>query len=267
MTENGIRERICCSDRRNTLAAGTDRLSFCCLEVNIPKKSRFMERAYARVRETLPHLNRGQANTSAVRDKVTVESDNCLGIIAELACLEVLNWRYGKEKELFRSSESNTSLNQIDIRLFNGKTMEVRSSCVRNGLDFALFAVDRQNPGKQYFDVIGPYSNGYKPGELLKDYYMRVLYECRKEDFRKLLADEQPYLRLYITGGATAEMMQNENIYQIKHLLPSRGQVDRESDYRVIPLSRSLDIREFFCMLEMENGLQPCHPLCGGERL
>ena len=72
---------------------------------------------------------------------------------------------------------------------------------------------------------------------------MRVLYCCEKKDFLKLL--EQPVLALYITGGATKEMMQNETIYQIKHLVPAGGEVEIESDYRVIPLGKSLDIADF----------------------
>lgn len=64
---------------------------------------------------------------------------------------------------------------------------------------------------------------------------------------------ERPILRLYITGGATKDMMKNVNYYQMKHLTPAGGQVKIESDYRVIPLSKSLDINEFFAMLEKEN--------------
>lgn len=80
---------------------------------------------------------------------------------------------------------------------------------------------------------------------------MRVLYECDKRNFLNLL--EEPTLRLYVTGGATKNMMKNSNCYQIKHLTPSGDQVRVESDYRVIPLSKSLDINEFFEVLEMEN--------------
>lgn len=72
---------------------------------------------------------------------------------------------------------------------------------------------------------------------------MGELYCCEKKDFLKLL--EQPVLTLYITGGATQAMMQNEEIYQIKHLVPAGGEVEVESDYRVIPLGKSLDIAEF----------------------
>ena len=68
--------------------------------------------------------------------------------------------------------------------------------------------------------------------------------------FMKLL--EQPVLTLYITGGATKEMMQNDKIYQIKHLVPAGGDVEIESDYRVIPLGKSLDIVDFISSIKLK---------------
>lgn len=187
-----------------------------------------------------------------------------------MACEMALQWRYGKEK--ISRPGSSTSKDQIDLMLYNKKTIEVRSSCVQNGMDFAIFMKNKIKPDEQYFDVIGPYSNHYKPGEIIKDYYMRVYYECNKIDFMKLLhlpdenqdrADETKiklqeqmqsnYLRLYITGGATCQMMQNPEIFQTKHLTASGGQVQIESDYCVIPLAKSLDIGEFLSVLEREN--------------
>lgn len=204
---------------------------------------------YSYAQEILPGLNTRGANTSKKRKLSTVELDNLSGIIAEFACWEIMKRKYGNGK-IFHN-KSTTSRNQIDLELYNGKTIEVRSSCVRNGIDFALFSRNKYKREEQYFDVIGPYSNGYKPDESLKDYYMRVLYECNKSDFMKLL--EEPSLRLYITGGATKEMMINPKYYQIKHLTPSDGEVEVDADYRVIPLAKSLDIRDFFRVLENEN--------------
>lgn len=226
-----------------------DRNNFECLEINISNESKWMKRVCSYAQKIVPNLNVGKANSSEVRELSVVEIDNLSGLIAEYACEEILKWRYGKN--LIIKPENNTSYNQIDLKLYNGKTIEVRSSCVRNGIDFAIFAQNKSVEGEQYFDVIGPYSNGYKKTELLKDYYMRVLYECDKRNFLTLL--EGPMLRLYLMGGATKNMMEDTNYYQIKHLTPAGGQVRIESDYRVIPLSRSLDINEFFEVLEDEN--------------
>lgn len=226
-----------------------DRDNFVCLEINISTESQWMKKVYSYAQKIVRNLNVGQANSSEKRTLSIVEIDNLSGLIAEYACQEILNWRYGKEKII--KPESSTSHNQVDIKLYNGKTIEVRSSCVRNGVDFAIFSKNRNVEGEQYFDVIGPYSNGYKKIELFKDYYMRVLYECDKRNFLDLL--EKPIVRLFITGGATKKMMSDSNYYQIKHLTPAGGQVKVESDYRVIPLAKSLDINEFFEVLEKEN--------------
>lgn len=226
-----------------------DREAFVCLEINISSESKWMKRVCSYAQKIVPNLNIGQANSSEKRALSIVEIDNLSGLIAEYACYEILNRRYGKEK-IFKP-ESNTSYNQIDLKLYNGKTIEVRSSCVRNGIDFAIFAQNKNIKNEQYFDVIGPYSNDYKKLELFKDYYMRVLYECDKQKFMDLLA--KPTVRLYITGGATKEMMNDSKYYQTKHLIPAGGQVKVESDYRVIPLGKSLDVNEFFAVLEKEN--------------
>lgn len=191
--------------------------------------------------------------------------DSLSGMIAELACKAVLSWRYGSDK--ISRPENNSSHNQIDLKLYNGKTIEVRSSCVYNGIDFALFVKNRKKENEQYFDIIGPYVNGYKSEEVYKDYYMRVLYCCDKKDFLRLLEHPEyatvrrknnviwngPVLRLFITGGATRKMMLDPNSVQEKHLIPANGEVAVESDYRVIPLAKSLDISEFFLTLEKQN--------------
>lgn len=192
-----------------------ERKTFTCLEVNIPNNGEWMKRITTYAETIIGSLNRGQANTSKRRNISTVEIDNLSGLIAENACDTILRWQFGDSNIIKPPSDS--SMNQIDIQLATGKTIEVRSSCVRNGIDFALFAKDAKNGNKQYFDVIGPYSNEYKPIEHLKDYYMRVLYWCEKKYFMNLL--EKPALQLFITGGATKAMMQNPDYYQNKHLL------------------------------------------------
>lgn len=246
-------------ENNGKLSNTIDRDTFTCLELNIPNKGEWMKRVSAYAEGIMKNLNRGQANTSQQRSMSTVEIDNLSGLIAENACDTVLRWQFGDESIIKPASDS--SFNQIDIELITGKTIEVRSSCVRNGIDFAVFAKDVSNKAhnQQYFDVIGPYSNGYKPGEHLKDYYMRVLYWCEKKNFMTLL--EKPTLQMFITGGATKAMMLDPSIYQNKHLVPAGGQVQVESDYRVIPLGKSLDAAQFFDLLARENRLIGRHDI------
>ncbi len=224
-----------------------ERETFRCLEINIPTTGEWMAEIKAKAEKIESKLNAGQANSSEKRDKQTIKIDNLSGLIAEYACDMILRGYLGSAK--VEKPSSKTSKNQIDIVLADGKkTIEVRSSCVKNGIEFALFAKPKGKENGQYFDVIGPYSNGYKPGEIEKDYYMRVLYCCEKKAFLELL--DTPTLRLYITGGATKDMMNDHSVYQIKHLIPAGGEVEIESDYRVVPLGKSLDFDDFISTIK-----------------
>ncbi len=225
------------------------RTNFFCAVINIPTSGEWMNGVKAKAAEIEAKLNAGQANSSKVRDEQTIKIDNLSGLIAEHACRTFLETILGNG--VLEETSSETARNQIDIVLAKSKkTIEVRSSCVRNGIEFALFAKPKRDGEEQYFDILGPYSNGYKPGEIEKDFYMRVLYEGDKKNFLTLL--EEPVLTLYITGGATRAMMDDKSIYQVKHLIPAGGQVEIESDYRVIPLGKSLDIDEFMAELQKE---------------
>ena len=63
---------------------------------------------------------------------------------------------------------------------------------------------------------------------------------------------KQPKIKLYIMGGATRDMMDDENYGQTKHLTPQNGEVKKEADYRVVPLGKSLDVDEFIGVLKMD---------------
>ena len=227
----------------------TSRKSFVCLHVVVYPNSDFCKKVKENADKILPKLNKGQANSSTERDFEIVEVNNLSGILAETVCEEIMRFRYG---DAIKRIASETSVNQIDINISNNKTIEVRSSCIRNGILFSLFHRNKRDINLQDVDILGPYSNGYKPGEIQKDYYMRVIFPFDINDFSKMWKENTP-ITLYITGGATKHMMSDSNIYQIKHLVPQNSSVEIESDYRTIPLGRSLDIREFFTKFEYEN--------------
>ena len=215
--------------------------NFVCLEVEISTESNWYKSVFSEAKKIESKLNKGQANTSEERSEDIVEIDNLAGVIAEYACFAVLRYYF---KDAVEKPSSDKPVNQIDI-MFSGikKTVEVRSSFVKNGIDFALFNRPNDKDKEQYFDVIGPYSNGYKPGEIIKDYYMRVLYEGKKEEFKDVI--DQKKIRLYITGGVTADMIENKSISQVKHLKPKGGEVKLESDYIVVPMGESLEFPVF----------------------
>ena len=215
------------------------RQSFNCLEVTIDTDSKWFRSVYNHALDIEKKLNLSQANTSEVRNSEIVRADNLSGLIAEYACVAVLKAYLDVE---ISKSESDSAKDQIDVLIgTKNKTIEVRSSFVRNGIDFALFYTDSN--GIQYFDVLGPYSNGYKPGESLKNYYMRVLYAYDKNNFLDEIKKDE--IKLYITGGVTDEMLLNKSIVTVKHLVPAGGEVKIESDYLVVPICNSLDFKQF----------------------
>ena len=132
----------------------TDRTNFECLEVVISADDPFLEDVRHKAELINNRLNGRSASSGIIRSGETVTADNLIGLIAEYVCYEVLKRELGGQNVFKPQSESSN--NQIDIQLSSGDTIEVRSSCIRNGLKFALFGVNRNN-NKQYIDVIGPF--------------------------------------------------------------------------------------------------------------
>lgn len=224
----------------------TDRTNFECLEVVISADDPFLENVRHKAELINNRLNGRSASSGIIRSDETVTADNLIGLIAEYVCYEVLKRELGGQNVVKPQSESSN--NQIDIQLSSGDTIEVRSSCIRNGLKFALFGVNRNN-NKQYIDVIGPYYNtAYKSYESLKDFYMRVIYIGETSSiFSRILNGEE--IVLYITGGATKEML-SEIGYRKYMTSPADSRAQRKGNYLVVQMSDSLDYSEFIEKLE-----------------
>src|SRR5690606_35110536 len=104
--------------------------------------------------------------------------------------------------------------NQIDLKtLHSDKTIEVRSSFPRNGVAFAICSQNHE------FDILGPYQNSYKPEEIQKDFYLRTLYHVpNPASFLEYYKKDG--FTVYLTGGATWEMMADDTIAIEKNLIP-----------------------------------------------
>lgn len=219
----------------------TDRSSFRCLEVEISSDDSFLE--YVRQEATLINnrLNSHSASAGVVRSDETVTADNLIGLIAEFACYKILKKELG-DKSVVKPTSRN-SHNQIDIQLLFGETIEVRSSCIRKGLEFALFSVNRSN-GQQYIDVIGPYYNtAYKAYENIKDFYMRVIYVGDTASVFSNIINGGNVL-LFITGGATKQMLE-EIGYRKFMTSPADSRAREKGYYTVVQMSDSFDYPDF----------------------
>lgn len=223
-----------------------NRQNFECLKVVISADDSFLEDVRQKAELINNRLNSFSASSGIIRSDETVTADNLLGLIAEYACYEVLQNELGCQNVI--KPQSNSSYNQIDIQLSSGDTIEVRSSCIRNGLEFALFSVNRTT-NRQYIDVIGPYyNNAYKSYENTKDFYMRVIYIGETASiFSHILAGEE--IVLYITGGATKEML-SEIGYRKYMTSPADSRAKKKGNYLVVQMSDSFDYSEFIAQLE-----------------
>ena len=115
--------------------------------------------------------NKKGANSGEKRTDKVVENDAYAGVLAEFATVYYLN---SLNLGIASRPEVTDLSNQIDVVWeFNkdlSKTVEVRSSFVKNGLDFGLFVIDNST-NQPYFDIIGPYyQKNYKTNyEPVKD--------------------------------------------------------------------------------------------------
>jgi len=141
-----------------------------------------------------------------------------------------------------------TSHNQVDITWqFNEEkySIEVRSSFVKNGIDFALFAT-KDKTKMSYFDMIGPYyQTKYKIDyESDKDLYFRVLYPgIKKNLYSKLVENNESF---YIIGELSNKELKQQGYH--KKLSPGEAVSSNGNlagDYFVSPINSAIDCEQF----------------------
>ena len=153
------------------------------------------------------------------------------GLLAEYGWLKYIKTHYGN---IASFTEFNQANGQIDIRLENGETIEIRSSFPRNGVKFAV-CHDRYN-----FKNICTYSNLYKPSEQAKSFFGSVLFETRKDNM--LFADK---IVFFLIGGSTKEMMLNDQLSYTNNLIAEDDITQQKTKYKVIKLKNALDMEGF----------------------
>ena len=145
----------------------------------------------------------------SLRNKSRINNNCIAGVLAEYTWKTYLN----VDKDIVRETTLVSASNQIDLEIIsNSKKIEVRSSFPWKGIDFAIC-----HPAKQ-FDVIGPYSNNYKPDEMQKDIYVRTLFPF--DSYLIMDKIKQDDFGVYLTGGATWDMIADDTIAIIKDFIP-----------------------------------------------
>lgn len=180
-------------------------------------------------------VNPNAANNSYQSRNFERIKNNCIaGLLAEYAWRHYLN----QNNVVVEETVMQDVAKQIDLKIkSNDKTIEVRSSFPRNGVNFAVCS------SRYQFDVIGPYSNGYKPSEIQKDYYVRVLYPFESKDLVTKMKSTN--FNFYRTGGVNWQMVSNDTIAIEKDFIPydeiNIDKISQKTKYRVVPFSNALD--------------------------
>lgn len=189
------------------------------------------------------------ANSNIIRNEKTKENDAFAGILAEFAIMKFLNSL--QQNSAYRPIITSTK-NQIDIIWKYQKidfSLEVRSSFVRNGIEFALYAI---NPAKEetYFDVLGPYYQEYKTTyDNQRDVYARVLFSGNKYNVKERFITQKE--SFYIIGFMYGEYLVNLNLHKSLESDDSTFSKfgSKTGDYLVSPINNITDIETFMVNL------------------
>lgn len=202
----------------------------------------FIQEIIEASKQEASRYNGKQANKSDKRRSLrTLNSDVFVGLLTEYIWEYFLNKLIKVEGSSFVSRTNyNPKEEQIDLIIYNNHTIEVRSSNVRNGIPFGI----------NNFDILGPYTNMYKPKEEFKSFYLRTLYTLTTEKILFDLQNGRP-VSIYLMGGATRSMMEDDKVIVYKDLKPNNDKEGYKSRYRCIPIKNGLDAKEIVLELRI----------------
>ena len=178
-------------------------------------------------------------NSDKPRDESKLITDCFIGVLSEYSWKIAINALL--VDTIVKETDSLDLSNQIDLETLKDKySIEVRSSFVRNGIEFALAN------NEYHFDIVGPYVNNYKTEEKPKDFYLRCLYHFDNREKSKFISTVKDQgVVVYLIGGASLEMMQDESLYIIKNMKEGSElgfNVDGTlTEYKAIPIPKSKD--------------------------
>jgi len=237
-------EKLKCTEFFPTTKRNKD--FYCCKVVLSPKSNNYdrfiLQQLIKKGTFLANRVNPGAANDAGLkRDYNRILINSIAGLTAEYLWKAFLNLT--NIDSLVIETEMEDVAQQIDLKTIeNGLTIEVRSSFPRNGLSFAICHPEYQ------FDIIGPYSNGYKPNEVQKNFYARTLYPFDFNQFNDKVENDN--FIVYLTGGATWKMFENEHITVKKTFIPEDeitiDRLNTKSEYLVIPFCDALDSIDLF---------------------
>ena len=174
--------------------------------------------------EVLQHRAAAYAPSGRTRSENELRKTRYLGVLAENLLIDHLQDELGQGVNVSKQAFVDYA-QHVDIEIQVGESvtnLEVRSSFPFSRLQAVVC---------QYFNVIGPYSTSYKPGESVKDFYLLGLINEAVSGFTPNRKHT-----FYFAGGAPY------------HLLRAKGKRDnlkqRGADYWVLRLVEAMDAVE-----------------------
>lgn len=172
------------------------------------------------------------------RSNNKLRSDVFVGLLTEYIWKDFIVKSTGVQ-DIVQTTIYKPNQDQVDLICKNSKTIEIRSSNVRKGVEFGI----------SVFDILGPYSNAYKKGETLKNFYLRTLYVPTTIEIKNNLIKGMQ-ASIFLVGGATENMMRNDNLILLKDLkTPQQSNNNYQTSYRCIPIKNGLDCKEMIAKL------------------
>lgn len=215
------------------------------IDYSLPEDKILIDQLLSEAQTLADKVFPGAANDSVhARNKERIYANCIAGVVSEYCWKHFLNY----QKECVKSTPFESASNQIDLEIIaNRKKIEVRSSFPRNGVAFAVC-----HPVKE-FDILGPYSNSYKPGEVHKDYFIRTLFPMQhpSDILTQIMSGS---FTLYLTGGATYDMMFDNRYSKDKDFIPEDNfTIQMRTSYRVVPFHNALDCAEINHLIKNEH--------------
>jgi len=202
------------------------------------------DQIYVEAKNLYEKANPNGANTGTQRGDIAKWNDSIAGTIAEYATL--VFFRKAFKEDTSHRPPVTSSENQIDIAWEHGGkeySIEVRSSFVNNGINFALYASKKKSDTTE-FDVLGPYcQKSYKSDyEPVKNIFMRVFFPTPKFNVEKKYVEENH--SFYLIGGMLGKDLIELN-YHKPLIAKNTVGLSRDGDYFVAPIDKIMDIKQF----------------------
>lgn len=199
--------------------AGEKRKDFKVIEYIIESSDKIYRYALDKAPELAKEMN-GYSPSGKERDAKTILANCFAGCIAEAAIIYRLN-AYAKElKKNVQAKptlfDKNRDEDQVDILVYEEDNAEASPVSIEVRSSYGAV----QNNFKRYtewFSIVGNYTSENKGKELVKDYYITVIFNFPQEDMYQKMADKEPVYFQLAAGCSRDFLEKNGEVDDLKN--------------------------------------------------